>query len=332
MWKKVLVTLLIVVVVAIVAFAGFVQFTYNHDYNEDYPIADLKIEANEAMIARGRYLTHGPAHCSHCHAPMDQMDKVEAGEEVALTGGFGLEIPPGTFNSPNITSDTETGIGNLSDGELYRMFRHNVNHRGEVCIDFMPFVNMSDEDVYSIIGYLRTLEPVNAVSKKTQYSFLGKMILAMGAIKPGEPIDGIPYTIKKEPTAEYGSYVANYVANCNGCHTNRDMKTGAYIGEEFAGGLAFGPDNMTAGFTFIAPNLTPDPKTGHIYDWDLETFKMRMNRGRLHMSSPMPWGAFKQMDSVDVVAIYKYLKTLEPVVNEVAETAIAPNSSASLID
>ena len=36
---------------------------------------------------------------------------------------------------------------------------------------------------------------------------------------------------------------------------------------------------MTAGYTFVAPNLTPDPETGHIYDWDLDTFMKRMKKG-----------------------------------------------------
>ena len=326
MLKKILITLLLVLVVLVAGFVGFVNMNYDKDYSDDYPVPELQVESTPELVERGRYLSHGPAHCSHCHAPMSEMDKVEAGEEVPLTGGFGLDIPPGTFNAPNITSDPETGIGNLSDGELYRMFRYNINHRGEACIDFMPFVNMTDEDIYSIIAYLRTLEPVKSESKKVKYSFLGKMILATGGIKPGAPNDGIPYTIAKEPTVKYGSYVANYVANCNGCHTNRDMKTGEYIGEEFAGGLAFGPDNMTNGFTFIAPNLTPDPETGHIYDWDLNRFIQRMKNGRHYDYSPMPWGAFTQMDSVDITAIYKYLQTLEPVSNEVEITVVQPQT------
>lgn len=329
MWKKILVTLLIIIVVVIAGFAGFVQFTYDKDYTEDYPVPDLKVEATPAMVERGRYLANGPAHCSHCHAPFEMMDRVEAGEEVDLTGGFGLEIPPGSFNAPNITSDKETGIGNLSDGELYRMFRYNVNHKGRACIDFMPFVNMSDEDIYSIIAYLRTLDPVKKESKHTQYTFLGKMVNAVGAIKPGQPDDGIPYSVTKEPTAEYGHYLAYAVANCRGCHTARDMKTGEYIGPAYAGGMQMGPDNMTAGYTYISPNLTPDPETGHIYEWDLQTFMRRMKQGRLHKTSPMPWGAFTQMDSVDIVAIYKYLQSLDPVKNEIPETAIPPESSSS---
>ena len=38
------------------------------------------------------------------------------------------------------------------------------------------------------------------------------------------------------------------------------MKTGEYIGPDYAGGFAFGPDNLTAGWMFTAPNLTNDPE------------------------------------------------------------------------
>lgn len=127
-----------------------------------------------------------------------------------------------------------------------------------------------------------------------------------------------------------GRYLAYAVASCRGCHTQRNMNTGEYTGEDYAGGLYFGPYNMTAGYTFIAPNLTPDPETGHIYDWDLETFMRRRKKGRLHETSSMPWGAFTQIDSVDIVAIYKYLNSLDPVKNEISETAIPPKSSASV--
>ena len=328
MWKKILITLVIVVVVLLLGFAGYVQLNYDKNYNEDYPVPELEVTVTPEKVERGLYLANGPAHCSHCHAPFEAMDRVEAGEEVALTGGFGLDIPPGVFNAPNITPDPETGIGKLSDGELYRMMRYNVNHKGQACIDFMPFVNMSDEDIYSIIAYLRSLEPVQAESKPVEYTFLGKAVKAMGTIKPGVPDDGIPYTVQKEPTAQYGKYLAYAVANCRGCHTDRNMNTGEYIGEEYAGGLAFGPDNMTGGYVFTAPNLTPDSETGVMADWNLETFIRRMKKGRLHKTSPMPWGAFTQMDTTDITAIYKYLMSLDPVKNEVVETAIPPESSA----
>jgi len=43
--------------------------------------------------------------------------------------------------------------------------------------------------------------------------------------------DGIvPPAPEPDSTAAYGKYLAESVANCRGCHTNRDMMTGAYIG------------------------------------------------------------------------------------------------------
>ena len=324
MWKKVLIISIIAIAVLIAGFAGYVQTNYDKNYSEDYPLKDIRVEADSAMIARGKYLAMGPAHCSHCHAPLDQMDEVEAGKEVPLIGGFDLDIPPGTFHAPNITPDPETGIGNLSDGEIYRMLRHNINHRGEACVDFMPFVNMAEEDVYAIIAYLRSLEPVKHEKPARELSFLGKAVFALGGVKPGVPDKPVPQRVKKEVSAQYGQYLAYAVANCRGCHTNRDMTTGEYIGEWYAGGFQMGPDNTTKGYTFITPNLTPDPETGVIYDWDEDTFVKRMKQGRVHKMSPMPWGAFSQMDEGDIRSIYRFLQSLEPVKNEVPLTVIEP--------
>ena len=118
---------------------------------------------------------------------------------------------------------------------------------------------------------------------------------------------------------EYGKYLAYAVANCRGCHTNRDMKTGEYIGEEYAGGLQFGPDNLTQGDAFITPNLTPDSKTGIMTNWNEEEFVTRMKGGRIHDFSPMPWGAFRQMEDDDLRAIYMFLMDLDPIQNDVGE-------------
>ena len=329
MLKKVLLGLAAVLIVLIVAFVIFVNTSYLKDYNEEYPVSELKVEADSARIARGRYLVYGPAHCGHCHVPTDKLGALEAGEEVPLTGGFGLEIPPGKFNAPNITTH-EKGIGRLSDGQIYRMLRHNVRPNGHAAFDFMPFINMTDEDIYSIIAFLRTTPAVDVDSKDSEYTFLGKMVMALGAIKPGIPDEGIPEKIEPEVTAKYGEYLAYAVANCRGCHTNRDMKTGEYIGEEYAGGLVFGPDNLTAGWVYTTPNLTDDPATGRLYGWSEDQFIERMRAGRVHATSPMPWAAVQHMHEDDLRAIYRFFKSLPPVKNEVKETATAPSEKASV--
>ena len=322
MLKKVIIGLLAIAFVGVISFVLFVNTSYKKDFSEDYPVSDLQVETDSARIAHGRYLALGPAHCSHCHAPMSEFETIEAGGEASLTGGFGLEIPPGKFNAPNITSDLETGIGGLSDGELYRMMRYNINHKGQAVFDFMPFINMCDEDIYAIIAYLRSLDPVRKEAGSSEYSFLGKTVAAVGAIKPGVPDEPILKTIKKEVSIDYGKYLAYAVANCRGCHTQRDMNTGEYIGEEYAGGLQFGPDNLTQGDVFITPNLTPDEETGIMTNWSEAEFVTRMKGGRIHDFSPMPWGAFRQMEDNDLKAIYMFLRSLGPVTHDVGKVHV----------
>ncbi len=329
MIKKILIALFVVLVIATLSFVLFVTTSYQKDYSEEYPIAELKVEADSARLARGEYLVYGPAHCGHCHAPFEKLGALEAGEKVPLTGGFGLEIPPGKFNAPNITPDVKTGIGRFSDGQLYRMLRHNIRPNGQVAVDFMPFINMSEEDIYSIIAYLRSTKPVEYQMPETELTFLGKTVYALGAIKPIPSDEPIQKEVKKEVSVAYGKYLAYAVANCRGCHTNRDMKTGEYIGEEYAGGMTFGPDNLSGGWTFVTPNLTNDP-TGVLYNWTEEQFLERMLAGRIHANSPMPWSAVSHMDEGDLRSVYRFLMSLKPIKNEVGPTATEPTETASV--
>lgn len=329
MIKKILITLVVVVLVVVLGFVLFVNMSYQKDYSEQYPVTELKVEADSARLARGEYLVYGPAHCGHCHAPVEKLGALEAGEKVALTGGMGLDIPPGIFYAPNITTAEKTGIGRFSDGQLYRMLRHNVRPNGHATVDFMPFINMSEEDIYSIIAYLRSTKPVEFEGPQTELSFLGKAVMAMGMIKPVPSDEPIQQDVKKEISVAYGKYLAYAVANCRGCHTNRDLKTGAYIGEEYAGGFVFGPDNLTVGWKFTTPNLTDDP-TGVMYGWTEEQFLTRMRNGRIHETSPMPWSAVSHMDEGDLRSVYRFLKSLKPVKNEVKQTATPPAESASV--
>jgi len=73
---------------------------------------------------------------------------------------------------------------------------------------------------------------------------------------------------------------------------------------------------------FNAPNLTPDPETGHIKDWTEEQFIQRFKSGRVYKNSSMPWAALANMDTIELKAIYAYLKSLDPVKNKIEAIAI----------
>ncbi|TXI31620.1 MAG: cytochrome c [Niabella sp.] len=305
--KKILIAILLILAVLFV----FIELTWNKKFEAPYP--QLKASTDSAVIARGRYLAYGPAHCASCHVPMDKAMEVEKGNDIPMSGGWELSIPPGTFRAPNLTPDKETGIGNYTDADLARTLRYMVNKNGHCVFPFMPFAEMSDEDLVAVISFIRSQPAVKHEVEKSKLSFLGKALMTFGVIKPEGTIGTPPKAVKIDSTIEYGNYIANYIANCRGCHTNRDLKTGEFIGKPFAGGFVMPDESPTgeAGVTFVTPNLTPDPQTGHIYDWTEQQFIDRFKKGRVHEKSPMPWGSFARMNDLELKAVYRYLRSLK---------------------
>jgi mono/diheme cytochrome c family protein len=317
MIKKILLGLLILVVSITIGFVILVYARYNRTFEAPYP--DIKASTDSAMIARGRYLALGPAHCAACHAPMTDFFKVDKGEEVALSGGFNFPLPIGMVYAPNITSDEETGIGKLTDEELARALRYGVKHDGKALIDFMPFYDLSDQDLTAVISFLRSQPPIKNERPQNEWNFIGKAVIAFiikpmgdGVVPPAPPMDS---------TVEYGKYIAASVANCVGCHTNRSMTTGAFIGPENAGGGKFEvvdeSGNIIPGKHLVTPNITPDTETGRMNGWTQRDFIDRFRKGRIITGSPMPWGPFSRMTDLELTALYKYLTSLEPVKNEI---------------
>jgi mono/diheme cytochrome c family protein len=303
-------------IVFLILIVGFVVFVYaraNRTYDAPYP--EITASNDTVLISRGEYLVHGPAHCSHCHAPISEFARLSAGEIVPLSGGFDFVLPVGVVHSPNITPDIETGIGAFTDQELARALRHGVKRDGKPMIDFMPFYDLSDYDLTAIISYLRTTEPVKNKRPENKWNFMGKAVLAAGLIKPmGDEF--VPPAPAPDTTAAYGKYLAESVANCMGCHTSRNMMTGAYTGPAYAGQMKFEvideKGQIVKGKHFVSPNLTPDPETGRMASWNREMFVSRFRSGAALPGTPMPWGSYSRMSDLELKALYNYLHSLEP--------------------
>ena len=183
--KKILLRILAVIVIIIGGLIIFIFVAWNKKHNAPYP--EITASTDSTVIARGKYLAFGPAHCASCHVPMDKLKEVDKGLEVPLSGGWELTIPPGTFRARNLTPDMETGIGKLTDAEVARVLRYSVGHDGKSIFPFMPFQEMSDEDLTAVISFLRSQKAVKNLIKPTEYSFLGKAVMAFGLIKPEAP-------------------------------------------------------------------------------------------------------------------------------------------------
>lgn len=281
------------------------------DRSFEAPDPELRASADSAVIAWGRYLVHGPAHCADCHAPDEAKDIVDSGGEAPLSGGYALRTFLGTMRAPNITSDPITGIGAVPDGRLARFLRTGIDRHGRFGLPVMQYPGLSDRDLVAVISYLRTLPPVTHAVPPSAYNPLGAITKAW-FLEPFAPPAAPPPERPDGASAEWGGYLANEVATCAACHTARNMKTGEFTGPPFAGGLVFRKASDPSVFA-VSPNLTPDPATGAITGWTLGEFKARMRRGNLRPWSPMPWGPFGRMSDRDLESLWLYLRGLAPV-------------------
>src|SRR6059058_1090504 len=110
MIKKILKWTGIVLLVLIAGISVTVAARQHLHYDAPYP--NIKASTDPAIIARGKHLVLGPAHCVACHSTAKNQDSlILAGADVPLSGGFQFKFGLGTFYSRNITPDSATGIG-----------------------------------------------------------------------------------------------------------------------------------------------------------------------------------------------------------------------------
>jgi hypothetical protein len=216
---------------------------------------------------------------------------------------------------PNITPDPETGAGRWTDDMLARAIREGIGHDGRTLFPMMPyeqFKYMSDEDLASVVVYLRSLPPVSKTLPRTEVPFpVNRLINSVP-----EPItEPVPEPDRTNPVA-YGDYLVRLGA-CRDCHTPMDDQGQRIPGLEFAGGMTLiGPyGQITSG------NITPDPSGIPYYTADLFVEMIRTGRVKAReIHAQMPWAIYRQQTDEDLRAIFAYLQTVEPVQHRVDNT------------
>lgn len=303
--KRVAIGLAVFLVLGISSLA--IAIVVREDRTFDRPYPEIAASQDPAVIARGKYLVLGPAHCAECHATPNMAPS----EEPHMAGGNSFHLPVGTFYVRNITPDPTTGIGRYSDREIARVLRYGVHPTGRAMLPFMPFANVADDDLTAIISYLRSRPPIENKVPENEFTMLGRAAKAF-LLEPQGPTGTPRATAPAGATIERGEYLANSVANCNGCHTKRSQRTGAMIGVSFAGGMEL-DSHTVPGAKLVSPNLTPDVETGHIRTWTEEQFVARFKSGvATNEATPMPWKTFSRMTDDDLRALYRYLQSLPP--------------------
>jgi len=274
-------------------------------------------ERTAQRLERGRYIATALSGCIYCHSSHDW----NAPGTPLLPGkeGSGEILPyadlPGRVVAPNLTPDPETGAGRWSDDQLARAIREGVGHDGRALFPIMPYTHyrqMSDEDLASIIVYLRSLAPVRNELPKTEISFPVKYLIRTVPEPVTSPISDLPVT---SPVVVRGAYLVSMAA-CSDCHT--PQKNGRDLpGMTFAGGFPLsGPWGNV-----VSANITPDASGISYYDEAL--FLEVLHNGSVKarpLSPAMPVQVYKNLRDDDLKLMFAYLGTIKPVQHRVDNT------------
>jgi mono/diheme cytochrome c family protein len=325
MLGKILIGIAVLIVLVVGGATAYVASRQHLKFDPPYPAVEASTDS--AVVARGHYIVRSLAPCAACHGDPKQIAAAEAGQDVPLCGGYEFAIPPGNFYVRNITPDPETGLGNVPAKAIARSLRTGVGHDGRVLLPFMEFQNLSDDDLVAVVSYLKSQPPVHNPIPAHQYNVLGQILKATMLANPVGPRETPLAMSPRGATVENGKYLVESVALCGSCHTQRDEKTGAFVGAHLAGSTGF-VNERDRSHTWSPPNLTSDPATGRLSAMDEDAFVTRFRAGRLLEGSPMPWQAFMKMNEEDLRAIYKYLKTVPPVVHDVGPPVVPVKTKA----
>ena len=305
----ILAVLIVVLLVAITATIGWRPFLGPNAR----PLTDRTFSPTPERLARGRYLTEDVLHCFACHTERD-WTRHDAPVVAGLGSGnpnFPLKDLPGDVRPPNITPDKDTGAGNWTDDQLARAIREGIGYDGRALFPFMPYENyryLSDEDLASVVVFLRSIPPVRREVPRTELIFPVRYLIRNAPHPLTAPVpepDGS--TIEKR-----GDYLVT-IGGCRDCHT--PQHEGQRMMElDLAGGfLLRGPWGEVA-----ASNITPAPSGIPYYDEALFRDALRTGWVKARKLAPiMPWWNMRGLTDDDVKSMFAYLRTVPPVAHRV---------------
>ncbi|MBP6823618.1 MAG: cytochrome c [Acidobacteria bacterium] len=277
-------------------------------------VTNRTFESSPARMERGKYLVKNVMGCFYCHSDRDWKGEGAVPIEARKGAGAVFYGGPGKLFAPNITPDKETGVGNWSDDELARAIREGVSRDGHALFPIMPYMNyrkLPDEDLASLIVYLRSIPAVKNSVEKSKLDFpLNLLVNTMP-----QPLEAA-VTADLSTPAKRGEFLAT-MGSCSDCHTQVNEKGEPLPGMYLAGGFTL---NEPTGET-TAANITPDPSGISYYDETLFLEVMRTGQIKARKLNPtMPWSIYGKMTDEDLKALFAYLKTVPAVSHRVDNT------------
>ena len=278
-----------------------------------------EVSPTTQTINRGEYLARA-GDCVACHS---------AANGKPFAGGRPMATPFGSLYVPNITPDDETGIGQWTADEFYRMMHTGVSRDGTLLYPAMPFasytkVTRADSD--AIYAYLMSVPPVRQPNRPHELRFpFNNRDLLLGwrtlYFKEGE------YVADAKQSAEWnrGAYLVQGLGHCAMCHTAINALGGSSESKAFEGG-------MIPNQNWYAPSLTSNREAG-LGNWDIKDITDLLQVGISHRGTvygPMAevvYNSLQYLSDEDVRAMAVYLKALPQ-----RDSEPPPTSQARLVN
>lgn len=277
--------------IGLVLLAGVALFLMgNARLNKVYSFepTNLTLPTDAASIEYGKH--RAETLCMGCHAT-----------DLSGIDNWFNAPPLGVIDSANLTTGEGGLPADFATEDFVLAIRHGVGQDGKPI--FMPAVtatsNLSDEDLASIIAYLKTIPPVDHTHQERHFTPLANILLAAGMLG-SLPVESVSHDVhvtapERGITAEYGGYLVN-INDCRVCH-GPDLNGGPF------------PDPT---ITKISPNITPGGELGF---WTEEEFITAFQtgvtpNGRQLDPDFMPWKEFANFSAEEAKAIWLYLQSL----------------------
>ncbi|GGA21162.1 c-type cytochrome [Dyella nitratireducens] len=220
------------IVLLVIVLAGGWWLSQRHSpataSQEDPAIAAML--KDPGVIAKGRYLATA-GDCGSCHT-------ARAGH--AYAGGRMLPTPFGNIPAPNITPDTQTGIGNWNFNDFWRALHDGIGRSGEPlypAFSYTSFTNVTRDDAIAIFAYLRSLPPVHEANAALELRFPYNVRSTLAAWRAVYFKAGV-YQPNASQSASWnrGAYLVQGLGHCNECHAARGAWGGLEARATLSGG------------------------------------------------------------------------------------------------
>jgi mono/diheme cytochrome c family protein len=291
--------LLLALVAVIVALAGWFMSAPRPPYAR----ADWRAYEDSGDPGRGRnvFLVAG---CESCHKTPGQDDPLKLG------GGYELKTPFGSFFPPNISPDSEDGIGRWKVVDLANALLAGVSPEETHLYPALPYTSYSHmtlNDVRDLMAYLRTLQPIKGRAPDHRLAFPFNIRRGLGLWKLLYLQGGVPSADSSQsPEWNRGRYLVEGAGHCAECHSPRDAFGGIVAAKRFTGGL-------TADGKHKVPNIT---QSGALAKWSLSDIETALSTGftpdgdSLGGDMAAVVRSLAQAPKEDVAAMATYVKSL----------------------